>query len=220
MTYWLSFSDDLYNLRQMQAMTRKQREVANRHALFLDIARNVLHEEGFHLLSMERVAECAEYSKGTVYQHFSCKEEMLIQLCITSTTQLLALFQRAAGFDGSHRDRMMAVMHAHDLWATALAGELPQSELTVSELVFAMWSLSYGGQLLCSYDLDLAGIGVPDPNGALTRCCAAALDGLGWQPLFDAAAHTELQNRLRTELFADEHRQLTECQAAGAHQNG
>ena len=98
-------------------LSRKQREIANRHALFLDIAENILVEEGFHLLSMERIAEVAEYSKGTVYQHFTCKEEILIQLCIKCMTQLNTLFSKAAQFDGSQRDRIIAVFYAHQLWS-------------------------------------------------------------------------------------------------------
>jgi len=98
-------------------LSRKQREIANRHALFLEIAESILVEEGFHLLSMERIAELAEYSKGTVYQHFTCKEEILIQLCIECMTQLHTMFVKAAQFEGSQRDRLIAIFYAHQLWA-------------------------------------------------------------------------------------------------------
>lgn len=98
-------------------MSRKQREIANRHALFLEIGRGILEEEGYHLLSMERIAEVAEYSKGTVYQHFTCKEEILIQLCNEDKQELLALFKRAAEIEGTNRDRMFAVFYGHQLWA-------------------------------------------------------------------------------------------------------
>lgn len=98
-------------------LSRKQREIAKRHKLFLDIAHDILVQDGFHLLSMERIAEIAEYSKGTVYHHFSCKEEILIQLCIQSMTELRDLFERASSIEGSSRDRMTAVIHAHHLWS-------------------------------------------------------------------------------------------------------
>jgi len=98
-------------------MSRKQREIANRHTLFLEIGRGILEEEGYHLLSMERIAEVAEYSKGTVYQHFTCKEEILIQLCNEDKARLLALFKRAAEIEGTNRDRMFAVFYGHQLWA-------------------------------------------------------------------------------------------------------
>ncbi len=100
----------------MAVLSRKQREIAERHNHFLDIARSLLHEEGFHQLSMDRVAELAEYSKGTVYQHFNCKEEMLGQLCISAMQRLYGLGQRALNHKGPHRERLLAFFIAHDVF--------------------------------------------------------------------------------------------------------
>ncbi len=97
--------------------SRKQREIAKRHTLFLEIGKRILEEEGFHVLSMERIAELAEYSKGTVYQHFTCKEEILIQLCIEAMTQLLTLFKRAVNMEGSTRDHLVGIFFAQQRWA-------------------------------------------------------------------------------------------------------
>jgi len=212
------------------ALTRKQREIAQRHELFLDIAGNLLSEEGFHLLTMERIAELAEYSKGTVYQHFSCKEEILIQLCINSMTALHKLFSRAAEFPGSYRDKIICIFYAHEVWtrndknaidmlqhlsmhgvmdkvsaesqaehdklehglvglvssvvkAAMDAGELPKhKKLTPPEIVFGLWSMSMGGQLLQASDLPLQDFGVENPGLTLLRTVSATLDGYGWQP--------------------------------------
>lgn len=109
----------------MTSLTRKQREIADRHALFLDIGRKLIHAEGFHQLTMERVAELAEYSKGTVYQHFSCKEEILIQLCISCMSGLLKLLKRAATFKGTNRERIIAVFTAHHVWLQLCPEDLP-----------------------------------------------------------------------------------------------
>lgn len=114
--------------RHLNTLTRKQREIADRHELFLQIARELIHEEGFHQLTMERVAEIAEYSKGTVYQHFSCKEEILIQLCNSCMTSTLKLFERAATFDGSHRERIMAVFCAHGIWNSLYPNDMPMMQ--------------------------------------------------------------------------------------------
>jgi len=100
----------------MSVMSRKQREIAERHNHFLAIARQILHEEGFHQLTMDRVADLAEYSKGTVYQHFNCKEEILGQLCISAMQHMQALSQRALKHQGPHRERLLALFIAHDIW--------------------------------------------------------------------------------------------------------
>ncbi len=63
-------------------MTRKQREIRQREAYLLDVARKMLMEHGFSGLSMDRLAEATEYSKGTVYQHFSTKEDLVAALAV------------------------------------------------------------------------------------------------------------------------------------------
>lgn len=100
----------------MNTLTRKQRELANRHALFLEIAKRLIHEHGFHQLSMDRIAELAEYSKGTVYQHFPCKEQILVELCNNNLRQLASLVEKAAVVDGNQRERMFAFFMAHEYW--------------------------------------------------------------------------------------------------------
>lgn len=236
-------------------LSRKQREIADRHALFLDIAENILAEEGFHMLSMERIAELAEYSKGTVYQHFTCKEEILIQLCIRCMTQLRSLFEIATQFEGSQRDRLIAVFYAHQLWSRIgnnqtdmmmhlsthgvrekvtessrcahdeleqnLVGlvneivqqaiknnELPKHKhLKPAEIVFGVWSLNSGGEVLKLSDLPLEEFGVSDADMTMLRTLNVMLDGLNWQPLHNEAQFKKLLKKFNTELFADEFNQ-------------
>ncbi len=101
----------------MTQMSRKQREIAERHRLFLRISRHMIEADGYANLSMDRIAEQAEYSKGTVYQHFGCKEEVLIQLCNNDAATLKGLIERAAGYDGPTRERVMAFFVAYDIWS-------------------------------------------------------------------------------------------------------
>ena len=103
----------------MNTGTRKQREIAERHRLFLDLGREMIIDDGFGNFGMDRLAERAEYSKGTVYQHFNCKEELLIQLCIRNHRQLESLFARARNLSGNPREKLLAIFLAHNLW-TAL----------------------------------------------------------------------------------------------------
>ena len=61
----------------MNPLNRKQRERIEREQLILDAARNIINQEGWEHLTMERVAAAVEYSKGTVYNHFSSKEDVV-----------------------------------------------------------------------------------------------------------------------------------------------
>ena len=240
----------------MNVQTRKQREIAERHQRFLEISMDLIEKDGFASFSMDRIAEIAEYSKGTVYQHFHCKEEVLIQLCCSCMRELAGLFQRAASFDGNHRERLLAVFFAHDLWARMHPDRLTMMQslgadgirekvdseslathdelesrlisivssivvdatysadlrldnsLNPVELVFGLWSLSYGGQLIRSYNIPLQELGVRDPCMALMRTSSAMLDGLGWTPLSSDYDYLQSMQKIETELFQVETQQL------------
>ncbi|MEM7307431.1 MAG: helix-turn-helix domain-containing protein [Planctomycetota bacterium] len=93
----------------MAPLTRKQREIADRELLILEVARGMMVERGYLGLTMDRIAGATEYSKGTIYQHFSCKEEVLAALACESAQIRTSLFERAATFPGRARERMAAV---------------------------------------------------------------------------------------------------------------
>ncbi|HVX16129.1 MAG TPA: TetR/AcrR family transcriptional regulator [Pirellulales bacterium] len=97
-------------------LTRKQREIKEREAKILELARGMIVQDGYHGLSMDRIAEALEYSKGTIYQHFSCKEEILMALVNQAMERRLELFRRAAAFRGRSRERMSAIGAACDLF--------------------------------------------------------------------------------------------------------
>lgn len=100
----------------MATLTRKQREIAAREEQILDVAQRLLLERGYHGLTMDRIATAIDYSKGTVYQHFQNKEDLLVAVMMRSCTTRLALFERAATFRGSARERMTAIGVAVELF--------------------------------------------------------------------------------------------------------
>ena len=97
-------------------LTRKQREVKERVGRILELAQQMIVQDGYHGLSMDRIAEALEYSKGTIYQHFSCKEEILMALVNQAVERRLDLFRRAARFQGRSRERMSAIGAASELF--------------------------------------------------------------------------------------------------------
>ena len=64
----------------MTPLTRKQREINEREQLILSTAQSMLHQHGYNYLTMDRVAETVEYSKGTIYNHFASKEDLVCSL--------------------------------------------------------------------------------------------------------------------------------------------
>ena len=98
--------------------SRKDRERRERERRYLEIARELLLQDGYLGLTMDRVAARTEYSKGTLYQHFRNKEELLIALSQRITDFKAELFARATAFEGRPRERMMAIGLAYRLWAS------------------------------------------------------------------------------------------------------
>ena len=99
-------------------MTRRQREFLQREALFLSTARTIMRSDGIANLSMERIADLTEYAKGTVYKHFTCKEDILCALCCESLQHLSNLLEHAGDFNGNLREKMLAMGTAYQLFTT------------------------------------------------------------------------------------------------------
>ena len=93
----------------MVTLSRKQREIQQREAQILEVARGHLLGGGYLGLSMDRIAAEMEYSKGTIYQHFRNKEEILIALANQALQERSNMFDRAAQHPGGSRQRMAAI---------------------------------------------------------------------------------------------------------------
>jgi AcrR family transcriptional regulator len=97
-------------------LTRKQREVKDRELRILELARAMIVRDGYHGLSMDRIAEEIEYSKGTVYLHFRSKEDILMALVSQTIERRLDLFERAAAYPGRSRERITAIGAAAEVF--------------------------------------------------------------------------------------------------------
>lgn len=84
----------------MPYLGRKQRDLQRRVDLILQVGRELLLKSGYRGLTMTRIAELTEYSKGTIYQHFSCKEEIAHKLAAKSTENLVELLLRVQSYPG------------------------------------------------------------------------------------------------------------------------
>ena len=101
---------------QIDNLPRKQREFQQREQLILDTAQKMLHQAGYAQLTMERIAEAVEYSKGTIYNHFSSKEDLVCSLCCRCVNNLIELFKRAYDYSGTTRERFSAIGIAYSLY--------------------------------------------------------------------------------------------------------
>jgi len=87
---------------------RRQREREQRYQTILKAAEGLFAVDGYHKTSMEKIADAAEVSVGTVYFYFKNKEDLIVQLLNGIGFQLRnclgAEYKKAAGsMDGFRR---------------------------------------------------------------------------------------------------------------------
>jgi AcrR family transcriptional regulator len=134
----------------MDTTTRKQREIQQREAEVLEVARKMLLRGGYHEVNMDRIARELGCSKGTVYNHFSCKEEILLALTLETMDKRTAMFQRAAGFVGQSRERMTAIGVAQELFVRRYPGHFKVEQIVRAASIWEKTSQERRERLIAS----------------------------------------------------------------------
>jgi AcrR family transcriptional regulator len=111
----------------------KQQEITAREAVLLRTARKLILEHGIQGLTMDRLTAATPYSKGTIYQHFRSREDMLAALCVSMGELRIETFVRASRFAGTSRERALAAHKGNSL-LFHLHRELWQAEQRISEV--------------------------------------------------------------------------------------
>lgn len=75
---------------------RRERERQQMRARLLDAARAIAAEQGWNAVTIRGIADRLEYSAPILYQHFSGKEELLVELMMLGFTELAGQLDTAA----------------------------------------------------------------------------------------------------------------------------
>lgn len=95
----------------MGTRERRLREFHEREERFLQVAEGIIAAEGFLNLQMARLAEACDYATGTLYQHFSSKEDLLLALVVRQVEAHLDVFRKVERWrGGTPRERMVAIV--------------------------------------------------------------------------------------------------------------
>ena len=92
-------------------------EQLERENTLLDSALQLIENDGIAMLTIDKLVKEVPFSKGTVYNHFNSKEDLLLGLCNRCMGALADLFQRAVDFDGCLREKALAIQFAYMLYA-------------------------------------------------------------------------------------------------------
>jgi AcrR family transcriptional regulator len=101
----------------MDPLTPKQIEIRERERRILELACPVVVAGGVSALSMEAIAQELQTAKGTIYNHYRNKEEIVLALAIAAMEQRLQLFHHASMLRGGSRERVAAIGIACEVYA-------------------------------------------------------------------------------------------------------
>lgn len=100
----------------MGTKERRERLYQARETQVLATARELIVRDGLLNLQMSKLAAECELAMGTLYQHFSSKEDLLLALTTQGVAEQALLFRRAADWQASTRDRIFAITVADTLF--------------------------------------------------------------------------------------------------------
>lgn len=104
----------------MAKLTPKQRMILRRESQILDLARPMIAQGGLAALSMDAIANELRTAKGTIYNHFPNKEEIVLAIAVQAVDRRLDLFNHAVMMRGTSRQRIAAIGIACEVYVDVL----------------------------------------------------------------------------------------------------
>ncbi|MCG3726759.1 TetR/AcrR family transcriptional regulator [Vibrio cincinnatiensis] len=99
----------------MTTSERKRRERQEREHLFLQAASEMIERHGFLNLHMAKLAKQCQYATGTLYQHFSSREDLLAGIVGEQAAWRMEVFEKIASIPINGRDKMLTIVIADRL---------------------------------------------------------------------------------------------------------
>lgn len=121
----------------MESLTPKQREIRDRERRILDVAYPMLREGGFGAVKMERIARAMGLTRGTIYNHFANKEEIVMALATRAVTRRMAMFHYASGLSARPRHACAAIGIAAEVYADHLTEDFQIEQMVRHDVVLS-----------------------------------------------------------------------------------
>ncbi|MBN2402938.1 MAG: TetR/AcrR family transcriptional regulator [Spirochaetes bacterium] len=94
----------------MGVIERREREKSIRRDCAIDAALGIYKEEGYHAITMEKIAERAELSRAALYIYFKSKDEILINAIITHAEYFAEQLRIIYDNREKHKHRLLETM--------------------------------------------------------------------------------------------------------------
>ena len=95
----------------MGVIERRKREKEMRMELAVEAAMNIFNDEGYHSITMEKIAERSEISRAALYLYFKNKDEILITAIVEHTDYFGELLESLYNNRENIKDRLL-----YELW--------------------------------------------------------------------------------------------------------
>lgn len=97
-------------MTQKKKLSRRERQKAGYYREILDAALELFTANGFHNVTMNQIAEKAEFSIGTLYNFFKNKEDLYHSLILEKYKEYAAIQFRTLGKDTSVLERLWELL--------------------------------------------------------------------------------------------------------------
>jgi len=94
-----------------------EEEFLERESELITLARSLVDDDCLTTLTIDKLVAESRFSKGTIYKHFTSKEDLLMAICNRSIKEMQDMFIQALEFKGNSREKVLAVMVSYVIWA-------------------------------------------------------------------------------------------------------
>lgn len=101
----------------MIELSQKKKQILGRESLILSVTKELFCSQGYLGFSIDDVARAISCSKGTIYNHFPNKEEILIELVNRSLQQRNAVLSRVSDVRSGSREKVLVAMAVSELFS-------------------------------------------------------------------------------------------------------
>jgi TetR/AcrR family transcriptional regulator len=121
----------------MGVIERRKREKDVRRELAIDAAMSIYEEEGYHAITMEKIAERSELSRAALYLYFKNKDEIVISAVLTHADYFARVLQEVYDQRESIKEKLL-----EKLW------ECFQRFYEKDPVVFTAWQLFHQSEMI------------------------------------------------------------------------
>lgn len=128
----------------MGVIERRRREKDVRRELAIDAAMSIYEEEGYHAITMEKIAEKSELSRAALYLYFKNKDEIVISAILIHADYFASVLQKVYDNRESIKEELL-----EKLW------ECFQRFYEKDPVVFTAWQLFHQSEMIGNLGVEL-----------------------------------------------------------------